>query len=198
MKGTGAYLPPEARDPSLKHSTIHIGGVYVSRVPAVVRTVLGSCVSACLYDPALGIGGMNHFILPDNHEDDGDSTRYGINAMEVLINRLMKLGADRFRLQAKVFGGGDILGFNESINKVGPRNAEFILRFLRDERIEVIGQRLGGSDPLDIFFFTHTAKVLVRPLRNQNINRLVQSEQRYRASLAAKVEEPAESRITLF
>ncbi|MGH7767165.1 MAG: chemotaxis protein CheD, partial [Candidatus Binatia bacterium] len=93
----------------VKEVSIHIGGVFASRDPTVVRTVLGSCVSACLFDPLTNVGGMNHFMLPDGEPDGDQPTRYGINAMEVLINEIMKLGGERRRLRAKVFGAGHVL-----------------------------------------------------------------------------------------
>src|SRR5262245_42002874 len=106
----------------LPKKSIHIGGVYVSRAATVIHTVLGSCVSACLFDPLCGIGGMNHFLLPDPYDDDGLPTRYGINAMEILINEIMRLGGDRRRLQAKAFGGAAVLNLQSELLQAGEKN----------------------------------------------------------------------------
>src|SRR5580658_1868975 len=90
-------------------ASIHIGEIFASREPAVVRTVLGSCIAVCLRDPVAGVGGMNHFLLPYGGHNELASARYGIHAMELLINDCMKVGADRAKLEAKVFGGGHVL-----------------------------------------------------------------------------------------
>ncbi|MDH5512633.1 MAG: hypothetical protein OEY27_05390, partial [Gammaproteobacteria bacterium] len=110
-------LLPENLNANLTRMTIHIGGLHASHQPLLLDTVLGSCIAACLYDPVLGMGGMNHFMLPEG-SDPGDptSTRYGVNAMELLISDLMKLGADRRRFQAKIFGGGHVLNIRESLD----------------------------------------------------------------------------------
>ena len=105
-------------------------------------TVLGSCVAACLRDPLLRIGGMNHFMLPDGDANDGAPARYGSHAMELLINDLLKRGASRRRLEAKVFGGANVLrGFTS--NPVGSRNADFINHYLDAEGIPVLASDLG-------------------------------------------------------
>jgi chemotaxis protein CheD len=113
----------------LEAAKILPGEYYVSVQESLLVTVLGSCVAACIRDADSGIGGMNHFMLPDDGEKPlGMSARYGTYAMEVLINHLLKLGARRNRLEAKVFGGGAVLASLASSN-VGARNAEFVLDF---------------------------------------------------------------------
>jgi chemotaxis receptor (MCP) glutamine deamidase CheD len=108
-------------------------------------TVLGSCVAACIRDPKTGIGGMNHFMLPegggDQHDMLSSSARYGGYAMEVLVNQLVKLGASRNRLEAKVFGGAAVLRGFTTVN-VGEMNSEFVLDYLRTERIRVVAEDL--------------------------------------------------------
>jgi chemotaxis protein CheD len=106
---------------------------------ASMSTVLGSCVAACLYDPVRGVGGMNHFLLADG--DGAEAMRYGAYAMEVLINDLLKLGASRERLQAKLFGGAKMM---ERLNDIGADNARFARRFLATEGIPIVGESLGG------------------------------------------------------
>jgi chemotaxis receptor (MCP) glutamine deamidase CheD len=182
----------------LKEVTIHIGGIFASREPAVVRTVLGSCVSACVFDPLTNVGGINHFMLPDGDNESGTPTRYGINAMEVLINEVMKLGGERRRLRAKVFGGGHVL----NIQSVGPavpeRNAVFVKEFLATEKIPILSQRLGGVNPLQIHFFTHSGKVLLRILGGRD-EEIAGEEERYRVEAVKTVaRRGGDESVTLF
>lgn len=117
----------------------------------MLSTILGSCVAACMRDPAAGVGGMNHFLLPDGAGSGADEgRRYGAYAMEVLINDLLKAGARRDRLEVKLFGGGRMF---DSLNDVGRANAEFAQRFLRDEGIPVTGGSLGGAGGRRIHFW---------------------------------------------
>ncbi|KRG39419.1 chemotaxis protein CheD [Stenotrophomonas pictorum JCM 9942] len=128
-----------------------------------LTTTLGSCVAACIRDPILGIGGMNHFLLPDGTVSDGAPARYGSYAMELLINDLLKRGANRKRLEAKVFGGANVLkGFTS--NPVGTRNAEFVRQYLLAEKIPVIAEDLCGIHPRKIWFFPITGRVVVQRL----------------------------------
>jgi chemotaxis protein CheD len=129
----------------------------------MLSTVLGSCVSACIHDPVTKVGGMNHFMLPE-----GDSTspasatmRYGSFAMEVLINELLKAGADRGRLEAKVFGGGAVLSAMQQMN-IGERNGIFVLNYLKTEGIPVRAQDLGDVHARRINYFPRSGKVMVR------------------------------------
>jgi len=110
----------------------------------VVSTLLGSCVAACIRDPAAGVGGMNHFLLPgeDGRSYSHEAERYGDYLMELLINGLMKQGAHRDRLQAKLFGGARMMG---GLSDIGKKNAEFAERYLKHEGIAVVGKDLGGE-----------------------------------------------------
>jgi chemotaxis receptor (MCP) glutamine deamidase CheD len=116
------------------------GEYYVTRNDMVLVTVLGSCVAACIRDVNSGVGGMNHFMLPDSGSDRGtpasESARYGAFAMEVLVNELLKLGARRPNLEAKVFGGGAVMSGLTQAN-VGERNAAFVLEYLQTEGIRL-------------------------------------------------------------
>jgi len=111
-------------------------------------TILGSCVSACLYDPIRRVGGMNHFLLADG--DGQEAMRYGAYAMEILINDLLKIGASRDRLEAKLFGGAKIM---ERLNDIGAENILFARRFLATEGIPVVGESLGGRRARRIEFW---------------------------------------------
>lgn len=181
----------------VKEATIHIGGVFASRAPAIVRTVLGSCVSACLFDPLTSVGGMNHFMLPDGEQDGEQSTRYGINAMEVLINEIMKLGGERRRLRAKVFGAGHVLNIESVGMAVPKRNALFVKEFLATEKIPILSQRLGGVNPLQVHFFTHAGRALIRILGGKN-DEIAGAEARYRVEAIKHVTRRPEESVTLF
>ncbi|RIQ34344.1 chemoreceptor glutamine deamidase CheD [Bordetella avium] len=131
----------------------------------MLSTVLGSCVAACLRDPLTGIGGMNHFMLPDGDAQSPASAtmRYGAFAMEVLINELLKAGAARDRLEAKVFGGGAVLSAMQQMN-IGERNGQFVLSYLKTENIPVRAQDLGDTHARRIHYFPFDGRVLVRKM----------------------------------
>lgn len=149
--------------------------------PVALVTLLGSCVAACLYDAAIGVGGMNHFMLPG--DDGGDvCARYGVHAMELLINDLLKRGARRPRLLAKVFGGGNVLsGFHT--DPIGTRNARFVLKYLAAERIPVMAQDLGDIHPRKVCFFAQTGRTLVKRLPATRDSEIAKAERDYYGSL---------------
>ena len=142
-------------------------GQYKAAREGAITTVLGSCVSTCLWDPAERIGGMNHFMLPGDSASPGSpwaaSARFGVYAMEVLINDMIRLGADRRRLVAKVFGGARLLAGFERLD-VGAKNSEFVLEFLGVEGIRVLAQDLLDVCPRKVHFFVDTGKVQVKRL----------------------------------
>ena len=191
----GTHLPAKL-DTNLTRITIHIGGLHASRKPLLLDTVLGSCIAACLYDPVLGMGGMNHFMLPEGF-DPGDptSTRYGVNAMELLISDLMKMGAERRRFQAKIFGGGHVLNIRESLDGVPQRNIDFVKRFLEAEQIPVVREDVGGFQPRRVLFHTHTGKVFLKYLGNNEAERTAQEEAVYLISLK---KQKLDGDVTLF
>jgi chemotaxis protein CheD len=148
-----------------------------------LTTTLGSCVAACIRDPLLGIGGMNHFLLPDGHSGDGAPARYGSYAMELLINDLLKRGAHRKRLEAKVFGGANVLkGFTS--NPVGTRNAEFVRSYLASEQIPILAEDLCGIHPRRVWFFPNTGKVMVNRLPHAHQAEVAATESAVRARLS--------------
>lgn len=158
------------------------GEYYVTDRDMLLVTVLGSCVAACIRDNQNGIGGMNHFMLPENGSDTNfpvnSSARYGIFAMEILINRLLKLGAHRSHLEAKIFGGGNVLeGF--TVTNVGQRNADFALEFLATEKIRVVAQDLADIYPRKVYFFPKNNRVLVKKLRTVHSNTIREREHEY-------------------
>ncbi|MBC3933526.1 MULTISPECIES: chemoreceptor glutamine deamidase CheD [Undibacterium] len=162
------------------------GEFYFTNKDMLIVTVLGSCVSACIRDRVSGVGGMNHFMLPDTGGDADNpvsaSMRYGTYAMEVLINELLKAGAKRENMEAKVFGGGNVLRGFTAIN-VGERNAKFVLDYLRAERMRVIAEDLNDIYPRKVYFFPRTGKVLVKKLKVEHNDTLRKREQDYASRL---------------
>lgn len=152
----------------------------------LIVTVLGSCVSACIRDRVSGIGGMNHFMLPfagsDTDSPISASMRYGTYAMEILINELLKAGARRENLEAKVFGGGNVLRGFIAIN-VGERNAQFVRDYLCMENIRIVAEDLNDIHPRKVYYFPRTGKVLVKKLKQLNNNTLVNREHDYATRL---------------
>jgi chemotaxis protein CheD len=162
------------------------GEYYFTKKPMLIVTVLGSCVAACVRDRISGIGGMNHFMLPDGSGDARNPTsasmRYGAYAMEVLINELLKAGARRENLEAKVFGGGNVLRGFTAIN-VGERNAQFVRDFLRAEKIRIVAEDLNDVHPRKVYYFPATGRGLVKKLKQLNNYTLVRREQDYASRL---------------
>jgi len=161
------------------------GEFFVAREDIVISTVLGSCVSACLWDRSARIGGMNHFMLPggDGGPDkvNAASGRYGVFAMEQLINELIKRGARKSTLEAKVFGGGAVLRQFSTLN-VGERNADFVLDFLKTEGIRLLSRDLLDVHPRRVAFFPATGRALCKKLTTADKS-LVTAEQQYNARI---------------
>jgi chemotaxis protein CheD len=157
------------------------GQYHASGAAGTITTVLGSCVSTCLWDPTARIGGMNHFMLPGDQASPNAawaaSARFGVYAMEVLINDMGKLGADRRRMVAKVFGGARVLAGFDKLD-VGAKNAEFVLEFLKVEGIPVAAQDLLDVHPRKVHFFPQTGKVHVKRLHVAPNDQQVQARER--------------------
>ena len=174
------------------------GEYYHTGKDMLIVTVLGSCVSACIRDRVSGQGGMNHFMLPDGGGDANSpvsaSMRYGTYAMEVLINELLKSGARRENLEAKVFGGGAVLKGFTAIN-VGERNASFVISYLKMEKIRVLAEDLNDIYPRKVYFFPRTGKVLVKKLMQTHNDTLARREQEYAGRLKVA---PVGGEIDLF
>lgn len=157
------------------------GEYFASGEDLVIVTVLGSCVSVCLRDPLNGIAGMNHFMLPERGlggDPASPSARYGSHAMELLINRMLALGASRERLQAKVFGGGSVL--RQISAAIGQRNVEFTLDYLATERIPLLASDVLEAFPRKIYFFPRNGRVLVKSLVELKNDTVLQRERDYR------------------
>lgn len=161
-----------------KQISILIGQFHASRTPVVIYTLLGSCVAVCLFDPVNRIGGMNHILLPGkaDMEHFDVRARYGINAMELLINKMMSLDADRRQIVAKVFGGAHVISAISSEFGIGLKNVAFVLEFCRMEGIKVISQSLGGCESRKIFFHTDTGDVFLKRVGVQVSEDLIRKE----------------------
>lgn len=139
------------------------GEYFVYPEDVLIMTTLGSCIAACLWDRNARVGGMNHFMLPDVGEGGTDSGRYGSYAMELLINEMMKKGASRMTMEAKVFGGGAVISGMSSIN-VGERNTAFVMDYLKTERIPVVSKDVLEIYPRKVCFFPASGKAMVKRL----------------------------------
>ena len=157
-------------EPDTQRWTVKIlpGEYYVTRSDEAITTVLGSCISACIRDPMMRVGGMNHFMLPeDNSLRDQRmpvvlATRYGSNAMESLINDVLKLGGLRERLEIKIFGGGRVLAH---MTDIGARNIDFARNYLSTEGLRTNAQDVGGEQPRKVIYYPNDGRVRVRKLR---------------------------------
>lgn len=140
------------------------GEFAVSADPAVaMSTVLGSCISACVYDPVKRVGGMNHFLLPEAQTGDGQNVKYGAFLMELLINDLLKIGAQRHNLRAKLLGGAKM---SQYLGDIGEKNMQFARRYLHNEGIPLDRESLGGARARRIHFYPTTGKVLEKFVEN--------------------------------
>lgn len=177
------------RDRGIVAAKILPGEYYVTLENELITTVLGSCVSACIRDKELGIGGMNHFMLPEsnfgqmrqgNETIVGISTRYGNYAMEHLINTILSHGGKRRNLEVKLFGGGKII---PTLTDVGIKNINFVLDYIEQEGLEVLSQDLGDIYPRKIIYFPKTGKVGMKKIKDLHNDTVVQRERRYFNSL---------------
>ncbi len=188
------------RDPSFNAIAVkvHPGEHYVTRSDEeMIVTVLGSCVCACIRDSTAGVGGMNHFMLPESPngnwgEHASASLRYGNFAMERLINDILKSGGRRSNLEIKVFGGANVLRNGATI---GHQNSDFIEAYLKAEGLPIAAQHLYGELPRRVHYFPITGKVLMLELRRQEDLDRIRIEQTYRDSLK---HEPVSGSIELF
>jgi chemotaxis protein CheD len=184
----------------MEAAKIQPGEYYVSKREMVLVTVLGSCVSACIWDSVAKIGGMNHFMLPNPGKastvdlHNSSSARYGVHAMEIIINQLIKSGARKQHLKAKVFGGANVMESFQSVN-VGERNAVFVRQFLKTEGIQIVAEDLLDLWPRKIYFFPQTGRVLVKKLKSMHNTTIIKRETEYMGRLETK---PVVGDIDLF
>lgn len=176
---------------------IHPGEYLATGDDIIIATVLGSCIAVTLKDDGAGIGGMNHFMLPGEARFGGqdgrplsfaaDDARYGVHAMELLINALIALGCRKGRLKAKVFGGGSVLGRGGSgLDRVPNGNIEFAFEYLKSEAIPVVSSDVGGSEARKILFFVRDGKILLKRIAGTLIKAMELEEDSYAGRIGAK------------
>lgn len=153
----------------------------------IIATVLGSCISVCMTDTSTGIGGMNHFMLPGDVRSEemfmSESAKYGMFAMEQLMGAMIKMGASKKHLQAKVFGGGHVLNFRKTDGNVPESNIEFVRAYLKMEQITIVSQDVGGYSGRKLLFFPDTGRVLLKRLKSAVDSKIIEAEAMYKARL---------------
>ncbi len=156
----------ESESPSARASLyLHPGHIFVSTEPTVVKTILGSCVSVCLYDPVLRGGGMNHYLLPFGDVEGLSPARFGNVAIKILISKLSELGSKKSNLQAKIFGGACVLdAFRQRGDHLGLKNIEMARRILADEQIPVVSEDVGENHGRKLIFHVDEGIVMVKRL----------------------------------
>ena len=138
------------------------GQVTVSKKPCIMKTILGSCITVCLWDSVLNYGGMNHYLYPYWRGDGLATPRYGNVAMKVLLDSMMSIGCKKHNLTAKVFGGASLLLTKGGVYNVGQRNIDYCKEFLKSKRIQIAAENVGGERGRSIIYFTQNGKVAVK------------------------------------
>lgn len=184
------------RESGMVHVKIGPGDYYVTAANELLVTVLGSCVAVCMRDPMAGVGGMNHFLLPESSSGDwggvNATTRYGNHAMETLINDIIAMGGMRSRFEVKMFGGGSVI---DSRLTIGQDNVVFAERYLAAEGMPIAASHVGGIHPRRIHYFPRTGVVRLLQLRRATDSAVFQSELAFKRQLAAK---PVDGAVDLF
>jgi len=185
-----------------KEVIIHPGDYYSSNEDIVISTILGSCISVILFDETKKQGGMNHFLLPQLSQSTAKSlvedqnSRYGVYAMEILINDLLKLGSRKSDFKAKIFGGAAMFGPLKKENGIGALNIQFARQFLETEGIPIIASNTGEDVGRKIFFFPQTGQVLMRKIHSKSkILDLKQQDEGFKQTIT---DQPPGDKIVLF
>lgn len=171
----------------MQRVVLHPGDHYSTRETVLISTILGSCVAACMYDPVARVAGMNHFLLANRRYARNmpmsitEAGRYGVHAMELLINDLLNLGAKRQNLRVKIFGGGTVIEnlAQNNFSCVGEVNKRFITEFLETEKISIEASDLGGNRGRIIRFRTDTYNVYRKYILNTATEKVETKEYRY-------------------
>jgi len=184
-------------DPSRKLFIAKIlpGEVYVTKSHELVSTLLGSCIAVCMRDRITNVGGMNHFKLPVGSDSvqSKNNANYGLYAMELLINEIMKNGGNRNNLECHIFGGGKVISSIKS--DIGDQNIEFVTRYLKEERIRVVQQKTGGSSALQVYYHPVTGQAFSVSLDESQSRRIKEEEKRYMSKVNSEADD---SSITYF
>ncbi|MFP4484837.1 MAG: chemotaxis protein CheD [Spirochaetota bacterium] len=182
---------------------IHPGEYYATGEDMYISTVLGSCIAVAFHDPKAGLGGLNHFMLPGSLDKENyilsESGKYGMYAMELVINELLKLGASRRNLRAKVFGGGHVLSASIGDNDGVPKsNITFAFEYLRMEGFPVDSSDVGGTIARKIFFDPRTARVLLKRITGKLIVDVEKEEEDYLEKIRKQEEKKTRGEPTFF
>ncbi|MDF2182579.1 chemotaxis protein CheD [Neptuniibacter sp. CAU 1671] len=164
------------------------GDYYVACDDMIITTVLGSCISACIHDPVMGMGGVNHFMLPptDANQESSRSLRYGLFAMEQLINGLMRFGCQKSNMQVKISGGGKILA---GMTDIGKQNIDFVMRYINDEGLNLLASDVGGTSARKVVYFPTQGRMLVNKLDHKEDKRLALVERAFRVQVEHDVDD---------
>jgi len=182
---------------------IQPGEFYITNSNESIATVLGSCISVCLYDIKKHIGGMNHFMLPGDFKDEdifrSKSGRYGMFAMEKLINEMLKKGGNKENFIAKVFGGAHVLNFRNTDGNIPDANISFVKTYLTFEEIKIVSSDLGGNIGRKIIFFPkNNGKFLVKKLSTSEDSSFISQEKEYKSDIFKKEKGDLYGGITIF
>lgn len=181
---------------------IHPGEYYATEDDTIISTILGSCIAVALHDPKINVGGLNHFMLPGSIEAhrgfNQDSAKYGLFAMEVLINELLKLGASKKNMVAKVFGGGHVLHASTA-GSVPRSNVEFAMEFLQTEGIPIKASDVGGIQARKLFYYPTTSKVLLKRITaTTTVHEVEEEETEYLKKIREERNRKKKGEVTLF
>lgn len=177
-------------DPNLKENCVNLlpGEFYATDRDEVITTILGSCIAACVRDVSKAIGGMNHFLLAQPQEGiSSPSARYGSYAMECLINDILRRGGHKNDLEIKIFGGADLL---KSSIRIGQKNCDFILNYLKNEGFRLAAQDIGGDRPRRIHYWPKTGRLIRVVLNKHDEEKITAIERNYSQSIN-KVKDPS-------
>ena len=160
---------------NMKVQNVPMGTFFVSKEPIELRTTLGSCISVCIRDPIAGVGGMNHFLLPDSKENQM-SAQYGAFSMELLVNKILESGGLKTRLEVKVFGGANVI---KTSQRIGEKNQEFILEYLHDEKLKITTKDIGGTRARKLKYYPQTGKALIMKISEKQEEQLGTQETKF-------------------
>lgn len=175
------------RSRGMVHVKVLPGEFYVTTADELISTVLGSCVAACIWDPVARIGGMNHFMIPVASRQKteagviDDAARYGMFAMEYLINKILRQGGERSRLKTKIAGGGHVMPIATDI---GQRNIDFVRHYMAVEGLELTSEHVGGPYPMKLLFHPLDGRARVLEIKTRKNDTVVRRERSYAAHLS--------------
>ncbi len=161
-------LRMESFENIIKTHYLYPAALFAESEPHLVDTILGSCVAVCIFDPVKKIGGINHYMLPFWNGTGLASPKYGNIAIQKLVEKMLAMGAQKENLQAKIFGGGEVIETKSNHFKIGERNIEIAEKTLAEMRIKITGKSIGGKQGRKIRFNTETGVVLMKLIQKQN------------------------------